>query len=278
MSKITDYFTGKGLPFLDLSNCAPSVDLTSSVLNGMNAQKGDKSCIVFNYDNSYPPPSIKLYNNAGTLVWTITPANVEATMDMFVGTGLYIPATDTLHIFAQKSTSIWNTVYCTINTLTGVITAGTKQNGLLSYSGAYSPHTTKYYLSGSTLLVVMSTSSVKDTLYANTTTRVLSNSSVNQIPTNKVLLMACDYATGGHFFRFLYDSTKLPFTTQGLSQVSFYTGYGSGFTLFGDYFFPIDAEGVNVPGPHLGYSKASFYKAVNSMLLQINPAKTIWEV
>jgi len=275
MSKITDYFTGKGLPYLDLSNCAPSVDLTSSVLNGINAQKGDKSCIVY---GGYPStPSIKLYNNAGTLVWTITPANIEATMDRFIGTGLYIPATNTLHIIAQKSTTNWDAVYCTINTLTGVITAGAKANGIEPVSGAHSPHTAKYSLSGTTITVVMSTNSVRSSLFANTTTRALTSGSTNQIPTNKVLLMAC----AGGSFQFLYDSTKLPFTTQGLSQVVFTMSIGSGgsgFTLFGDYFFPIDADGASVPGPHLGYSKASFYKAVNSMLLQINPAKTIWEV
>ena len=276
MSKITDYFTGKGLPYLDLSNCAPSVDLTSSVLNGINAQKGDKSCIVY---GGYPStPSIKLYNNAGTLVWTITPANIEATMDRFIGTGLYIPATNTLHIIAQKSTTNWDAVYCTINTLTGVITAGAKATGDITFSSAYSPHTARYSLSGSTLTVVMSPGAVvRSSLFANTTTRVLSGSPTNQIPANKVLLMAC----AGGSFQFLYDSTKLPFTTQGLSQVVFTMSIGSGgsgFTLFGDYFFPIDSEGVNVLGPHLGYSKASFYKAVNSMLLQINPAKTIWEI
>jgi hypothetical protein len=283
MSKLTDFIFGGGLPYLDLSEAAPSIDLTTSIENGLNAQKGDKSCLVFASSGG----SITLYNDAGSSVWAVTPANIAATMTHILSPGLYIPSTNTLHVVAFKNTANYDLVYCTINTLTGAITAGTKQASLVAAAQplqSVDVGNSIYYMNGGTLLLfhrLTASNSATVVLSMNVSTKVITNvSATNQVPSGKVILGPVSLSNDALQRLYLHtNSTFLSYSAATTWISGYHPSSAGAFITFGDYVMFRNANfTITVAMFHLGYPKAAFYAAMNKILPAIFPGKTILEV
>ena len=277
MSNITDYMGGAGLPVLDLAKAVPDDDLSLvPYSHGFNAQKGDKSYFYCKYSE------IGFIDDAGSLVWSLSPSDIVAAADAFMPPGYYDPSADRLYLVLQDQYSALYT--CTVNTVDGSVSAVSSGPTTVNINrNQYYLYNDVYSKSGD--IVTVTNAWDKFAFSFDVTTGDITDlSSTDFIPDDKIQMMyfECTDPIGVKMFMAIdKKGSKVSKIIQTAENLDAVVNYDVSAVRFGDYYFlcRYDANttySARLDNPLYGaYKAAEFEAAVNKVLRQLKINRTM---